>query len=264
MRAVLVICLILLTNLINAQEQRSFSIAGDFKSFSVDDLGYIYVVTNKDLQLRKYKPNGDSMTVFNDVKRFGKLTSVNTNNPLRTVLFYKDFRSVLILDRFLQIVNVLDLRKLNLFQVKQVSPSYDNHIWVYDEQESKLKKIHETGKILLETADLRLAVEETPSPDKIIDQNGFVYLYDHKKGMFIFDYYGALKGKIALVGWQNVQVVGQTIIGTKDGKTLQYTTGSLQLKEKDLPKFSETIKDLQYTSTGIFILDDRGVHRLTY
>lgn len=264
MRVVYVICMIVWPILMNAQELKSFSIAGDFKSFSVDDLGYVYVVTNKDQQLRKYKPNGDSMTVFNDVKRFGKLTSVNTNNPLRTVLFYKDFRSVLILDRFLQTVNVLDLRKLNLFQVKQVAPSYDNHIWIYDEQESKLKKIHESGKVLLETADLRLAVDEPPSPDKIIDQNGFVYVYDHEKGMFIFDYYGALKGKIALIGWQNLQVVGQTILGTKDGKFLQYTTGSLQLNEKDLPKFSETIKDLQYTSTGIFILDDKGVHRLTY
>lgn len=264
MRACLLICLIMSSCLLYAQEENSFLVTGEFASFSVDNLGYIYAVTGKGQQLKKYKPDGDSMTVFNDVRRFGKLTSVNTQNALRTLLFYKDFRTILVLDRFLHSVNVIDLRKLNLFQVRQIAPSYDNHIWVYDEQESKLKKISESGKILLETADLRIVSADNPMPEKMIDQNGYVYLYDPIKGMFIFDYYGALKGKIAIFGWKNVQVTGQTILGMKDGKSMQYTTGSLQLKESDLPKFSYAVKDLQFTSSGIFILDERGIRRLKF
>lgn len=262
MKFIFFISVVLSSCLLHAQDNKAFSIQGEFRSFSVDNLGYVYAVTAKGQQLKKYKPNGDSMSVFNDVRRFGKLTSVNTQNPLRTLLFYKDFRTVVVLNRFLQSVNVLDLRKLNLFQVKQVAPSYDNHIWIYDEQDSKLKKISEAGKILMETADLRIAVEDSPSPDRIIDQNGFVYLYDRSKGIFVFDYYGALKGKMALVDWDNVQVSGQTILGTKEGKYLQYTMGSLQLKETALPFFSETLKDLQLTSSGIFILDEAGIRRL--
>ena len=262
MRIIVFICLLFWSNLNYAQGAKTL-IKGDFKQFSIDHLGYIYVITAKD-QLRKYKPNGDSVSAFNEVKRYGKLTSINTKNPLRTLLFYKDFRTVVILDRFLQSINVLSLRKLNLFQTEQIAPSYDNNIWIYDQQENKLKKISEEGKVLTETADLRMVVEDVPTPQEIIDQNGFVYVYDAEKGMYIFDYYGALKGKIALLGWDHVQVAGQTIMGHKDGKWLQYTTGTLNLKEIDLPKFERSIRDLQLTSTGIFILDEMGIHQLGY
>lgn len=249
--------------MLDAQDEHTLLIKGDFKRFSVDHLGYIYAITSKD-QLRKYKSNGDSVCVFNDVKRYGKLTSVNTLNPLRTVLFYNDFKTIVLLDRFLQTVNVLSLRKLNLFQTEQIAPSYDNNIWVFDQQESKLKKISESGKLLTETADLRLVTDDVPTPKEIIDQNGFVYLYDPEKGMYIFDYYGALKGKIALLGWEQIQVIGKTIMGLKAGKWMEYTTGSLDINEKTLPTFSEIPKDLQLTSTGIFILDAQGIHRIAY
>lgn len=264
MRVLFFIYIILWSGQLSAQGNKVFSIQGNFTDFSVDNLGFIYAVTSKDQQLKKYKPNGDSMSVFNELKRYGKLSAIDTRNPLRTVLFYRDFRTVVLLDRFLQPVNTIQLRKLNLFQTEKVAPSYDNHIWIFDLQENKLKKISESSKLLLETADLRLVLDVIPSPVDMIDQEGLVYIYDKQKGMFIFDYYGAFKGRLALIGWENVQVIDQTIMGTKEGKWLQYKTGSLQLKETNLPEFSRNAKKIQLTSSGIFILDETGIHKLTY
>jgi hypothetical protein len=216
------------------------------------------VLTN-DFQLKKFSVKGDSMGVFNDVKRYGKLTTINTSNPLRTVLYYKDFRTVLVLDRLLNAVNTIDLRKLNIFQVRAVAPAYDNSIWVFDEQESKLKKVGEDGKLLSETADLRLVLDEAPLPQKIFDQNGFVYLYDPAKGIFIFDYYGALKNRIALIDWKNLQVLGNNIVGVKDGKILSYKTGTLEISETPVPAYISNSKDLHITQVGIYVMDNTGV-----
>jgi hypothetical protein len=63
---------------------------GNFIDFAPDNLGNLYVLTN-DFQLKKFSVKGDSMGVFNDVKRYGKLTTINASNPLRTILYYKDF-----------------------------------------------------------------------------------------------------------------------------------------------------------------------------
>jgi hypothetical protein len=210
-------------------------------------------------QLKKFNVKGDSMGVFNDVKRYGKLTEINASNPLRTILYYKDFRTVLVLDRLLNAVNTIDLRRLNIFQVKAVAPAYDNSIWVFDEQESKLKKVGEDGRLLNETSDLRLVLDEAPMPDRIFDQNGYVYLYDPLKGIFIFDYYGALKNRIALIGWQDLQVLGNNIVGIKDGKIMSYKTGTLEISENPVPDFVATSKDLHITPTGIYIMDNVGV-----
>ena len=199
------------------------------------------------------------MGVFNDVKRYGKLSEIIASNPLRTILYYKNFRTVLVLDRLLNDVNTIDLRKLNIFQVRAVAPAYDNSIWVFDEQDSKLKKVGEDGRLLNETADLRLVLDEAPLPEKIFDQNGFVYLYDPLKGIFIFDYYGALKNKIALLGWRYLQVLGNNIVGIKDGKIMSYKTGTLEITESSVPDFVINAKDLHITPNGIYILDIEGV-----
>lgn len=263
MKQVLIILMMALTGQVLAQPKDKQLLNGSFRSFSVDETGHLYVIT-QDGRLKKYNPQGDSMGVFNDVRRYGRLTMVHTGNPLRTLLFYRDFRTVVVLDRFLQPINVLDFRKNNLFQVKVVAPSYDNHLWIFDEQENKLKKIGDAGNVLMETADLRVALDISLSPRDLIDQNGFVYLYDEVNGLYIFDYYGAFNRRIALIGWENIQISGSTISGTKGVKLLDYTLGTLELKEKQLPSFTENIQSVRRSSQGIYILTEKGIKLVQY
>ena len=146
-----------------------------------------------------------------------------------------------------------------MFQVKTIAPSYDNKVWVFDEQESKLKKVDEEGKVVSETADLRLVLQDAPVPIRIFDQNGYVYMYDPERGMYIFDYYGAMKNKIALLNWEDVQVLGNSIVGRKDGKILNYTPGTIEIKETPLPESFNQYKDIFITPQGVYVLDIKGV-----
>lgn len=258
-------CLILslmITVLVHAQDVPEYkvsrSVPGDFTGFAADNLGNIYAITRNN-QLKKYNPKGDSMGVFNDVRKYGKLTYIDATNSLKTILFYKDYRTIVELDRLLNMVNVIDLRKQSIFQVRAIAQSYDNNVWVFDEQQSRLRKIRGDGKIISETADLRLALDEAPVPVSIFDQNGFVYMYDPQKGMYVFDYYGALKNKINLLNWTDVQVIGNTILGRKEGKMLQYTTGTLQLSEKTLPDFLQRSENIFLAPQGIYVLEPTGI-----
>ena len=236
--------------------------SGDFTLFSADNLDNLYLLQKSD-QFKKRNPQGDSIGVFNDVRRFGKLTSINTTNPLRTIVFYRDYRNIVMLDRFLNVVNVIDLRKQNLFQVGVIGASFDNNIWIFDEQESKLKKIGEDGKKIMETNDLRVGLGEAITPEYLTDQNGFVYVYDSQKGMLVFDYYGALKTKIALLGWKDVQVIGNSIFGRKDSSLLYYETGTLQLKSIVLPKEIQESTKMIVTPGFLFFLTQSGILKYT-
>jgi hypothetical protein len=224
---------------------------GAYAAFTADNLGNLYLLS-KENQLKKLNVKGDSMGVFNDVRRYGKLYSINAANPLRTLLYYKDFRTVVVLDRLMNPVNVIDLRKQNMFQVRAVAPAYDNNVWIFDEQESKLKKVDEEGKVVLETPDLRLVLQEALSPTRL-------FAYDPERGMFIFDYYGAMKNKLTLLRWDDVQVIGSEIIGRKEGKVLQYIPGTLDIKETVIPSRFQQYKDIFITPQGIYVLEESGV-----
>ncbi len=231
--------------------------------FTVDNLGNYYLLS-KNNQLKKINANGDSLGVFNDVRRYGKLYSIDATNPLKVLLYYKTFSTVVVLDRFLNVVNTIDLRKQNIFQVKAIAQSYDNNIWLYDEQNNKLKKIGEDGKVLSETVDFRIIFDETPSPTQIFNQDGFVYLYDPEKGIYVFDIYGSFKTKISYLGLTDLSIFGKTIVGLEKQQMVAYTTGTLTANKLQLPALVAERQKTVIRPGHLYVLQNGCVLHFTF
>ncbi len=241
----------------NAQSDTSFSlvkkIQGDITMFTVDYLDNIYILSSTD-QLKKLDAKGDSIAVFNNVRKTGKVSSIDVSNPLRVLLYYKDFSTVVMLDRLLNVRNTIDLRKQNIFQVQAIGLSYDNKIWLYDEFEHKLKKIDEDGKLLFETTDFRQLFDEAFSFSSIYDQDGLLYLYDKQKGVLVFDFYGALKNRISLSGWNNFKVAGKYIFGTKNDSLFRYQPGTFIEQQVLLPQTIRHSPIINFTASKVYAL----------
>src|SRR5688572_18146556 len=242
-----------------AQTNTSFTlekiIIGDIIGFTVDNLDNMYLVSSTN-QVKKLNSSGDSVAVFNNVKKFGQASLIDVSNPLKILLYYKDFATIVILDRLLNIRNTIDLRKQNIFQVRAIGQSYDNKIWVFDEVDNKLKKIDEDGKLLLETPDFRQLFDQTPTPQKIFDQDQFVYLYDPAQAVYVFDYYGALKNKILITGWKNFKVAGKHIFGSTDKKLFRYGIKTFRVDEWDMPEELLKSRSFNFSSTRLYALKD--------
>jgi hypothetical protein len=144
--------------------------------------------------------------------------------------------------------------------VKLVAQSYDNMIWLYDEQESRLRKIGEDGKPAAETAELRLVLDEAPEPVSLQDRNGYVYMYDPLRGLYVFDYYGAMKNRLAFLGWEDVQIMDGSVLGRKDGVFMRYRLGTLQTDTMALPGRLARARRVLFTAAGVYALDYDGVH----
>lgn len=260
------ICCILCFTDSQAQTDSVFAqgkfIPGDFSYFTVDNLENVYLVGNTTGQLKKLNANGDSAGVFNNVRKYGQLFSIDATNPLKLLLFYKNFSTIVVLDRFLNIRNAINLGKKNIFNVKAIATSYDNNIWLFDESESKLKKIDENGDVLVETVDFRNIFDTIPSPTQIIDQDGFLYLYDPNRGFYTFDYYGALKNNIPFFHWRDIAVIGKNLYGFGDKQFYQYRSGSLQLQEYILPPFFKDAAQIKTANGKVYLLQKEGIQQL--
>lgn len=221
--------------------------------FAVDNLGNIFLV-NEAGELKKLNARGDSMAVFNDVKRYGKLYSIDVTNPLKVLLYYRDFGTIVALDRFLNIRNSIDVRRRDIMRSQAVAQSFDNGVWIYDELAGKLKRLDDNGVVISETADFRLLFEDPPTPVQIADADRLVYLYDPAKGLFVLDYFGTVRNRVALLGWQEMQVIGNRVIGRKDHVLESYVPGSLQLAQQVLPASWTDIQKLQVTIDKIYCL----------
>ncbi len=238
MKIIQIIILVLLSYGVSAQQDSSFhfikSFPGDIADAAIDNLDNVYLLSSTN-QLKKYNANGDSVAVYNNVRHFGKLYSLDVSNPLKLLLYYKDFSTIVTLDRLLTVRSTIDLRRNNLLQVNAIGLSYDNNIWLFDAYDNKLKKINEEGKVLLETPDLRTVFQETISPQQIIDQNKQVYLYDSTNGLFVFDQFGTFKRKIPVKGWSGISITDKYILGVAGNSLQRYHIVTLLQSEQEFP-----------------------------
>ena len=235
----------------------------ELSSFTATNLGELFLI-NKNNQLKKFNEHGDSVGVFNEVTKYGQLSYVEADNPWRTILYYKNFSTIVLLDKYLKVLTNINLHKLNIFRVKSVAASYDNNTWLFDEQESKLRKINDEGKILMETVDLRTIMDSVPSPEQIVDRDGFVYLNDPKKGIYIFDYYGTFKNRLTFLHWNYLTVIGKSIYGIDDKCLYRYNLGSLNLKEYPLPQSFINYTSVRISSNKIYLLNNNRLLVFAY
>lgn len=234
------------------------TIGPDIADFTVDNLGNIYIL-RKDNQLRKLSPQGDSLAVFNDVRRYGQIASIDVTNPLKILIFYREFSTIIELDRFLNNVNTIDLRKLNILQVRAVGLAYDNNVWVFDELDAILKRVADDGSLVDQTTDFRQLFDSVPDPALIRDQAGFVYLYDPAKGVYIFDHYGSLKTHLDLRGWRDFDVIDKSLLGRDDHTFFRYQPGTLNMQEEPIPAAYAGASRIRITPSAIYVLKKTGL-----
>jgi hypothetical protein len=234
------------------------TIKGSFIYFNVDNLDNIYLIS-KNNQLKKITATGDSVAVFNDVKKYGNPDYLDVTNPLKSLLYYKNFSTVVVLDRLLTVRNTINLRKEQIFYVNALTLSYDNNMWIFDEEDYRLKKIDEEGKLVQSTADWRMLFDTVPAPVQLIDRDNFVYLYDPAKGFYIFDYYGGFKNRLVFLNWKNVEVNGNIVYGFEDNKLYSYQLKSLQLKEYKLPDFFGKYVSIKAMNGLVYLLNENGL-----
>lgn len=203
--------------------------------FTTSPSGELFTI-NQGNQLKKYNSNGDSVGVFNDVKKYGKLSYVDAQNPWKTILYYEGFETIVLLDKYLKSLGSINLRDKNFFGVKAVATSYDNNIWIFDGRDMKIKKLDENGNLLLASVDLRQVFDDVPDPQKIIDRDGLLYLYDSTRGIYIFDYYGSFRTLLPFKNWKGIFVFGKTIYGFDDSLFYTNTPPLPVADEKPLPK----------------------------
>ncbi len=225
--------------------------------FEVDNLGNLYLFGARQ-QLKKLSPTFDSIAVFNDTRHFGRLQLLDASNPLRILLFYRDFGAIIILDRFLNVRTVLNLRTSGYQQVSAITQSYDNNIWLYDELENMIIKIDEGGKSLTTSPDFRILFDDPPQPVSLQDFNRYLYAYDPDKGLVVMDYFGALKNKLSFKGWRNLHTAGNGIVATDATGLVYYQPGNPDTKQQALPAKMLNARKIRVHQGKIYMLDIEG------
>ena len=222
--------------------------------FYTDKLQNVFLVT-PDNEVIKYIPSLQQEFRFSN-NFLGDLGHIDTNNPFNILLFYPEYNTVISLDRNMIETGKFNLFDLNLLQVNAIAVSSDNHIWLYDQLEFKLKKVDNAGKTLVESGDLSLQLNQSLRPNFLVEKEQKVYVNDPEIGILIFDIFGQYETTLDFKNLQEFQIIGNELLFFEHEKLQSFHLQSLLVKSVELPKEMEKVDKIQIRKNRIYALKD--------
>lgn len=209
--------------------------ADDFLGY--DSFGYFYQIRNN--VFRKVK--GSEIFEYKNVS-LGKISKADILNPLKIVLFYDDFNSVVLLDNQLNKITEINFSQNNIpIVATAIGMSTQNQLWIYNALNQQIG--------LLDYLKNDYKTVSTPLTENIkfyqTDFNTF-YWIDEKNNWFSCDIFGKTSslGKVSefdkiliLSPKQYIFSKANTLYFKDIHKDESETDSEIELPEKSLNKF---------------------------
>jgi hypothetical protein len=133
----------------------------------------------------------------------GKITSVDYINPLKIVVFYEDFNTIIILDNQLN-----EIQKLNLFDIdntifaSKIGMASLNQFWIYNALTQQILLFNYLNNTFKNIGNpIQESIKYTQS-----DFNNF-YWIDENNNWFSIDIFGKVNLLANIPPWENIQII---------------------------------------------------------
>lgn len=188
LKAKLLLFFILFSSLSFSQD--SLIIPGHFTDFSIDNLGNIYTVANKDT-LFKYSKT-EVMHNYKYVNSsLGEISKIDSSNPMQIIVLHDQVSTLVFLDVTLREIQRIQLPGLQIFSKPiAFAQNADGSIWLYDDVNASIIRINSMGEELDKSLSLIQQLGFVPTVSQMQANNQYIVLHDKQKGFIILDQFG--------------------------------------------------------------------------
>lgn len=207
--------------------------------FTIDNIGNVYTINDE--ELIKFLPNGKLFARYSNLK-LGNITSVDATNPLKILLYYRDFQQIVFLDNQLSVnSDIVSLEKLGYEQTDLACAGANNSFWIYNKQNNELLRFNENSQKVAFTGNLKQVLRSNLSPNFMLEHNGYLFLNCPETGIYVFDMFGAFSKIISLKNLRNFQVSDEIIYFQKDSTLCSYNYKLFEEACKTIPDFKKNL-----------------------
>ncbi|PKQ43689.1 hypothetical protein [Confluentibacter flavum] len=186
--------------------------------------------------------------------QLGSITSVNTFNPLKINVFYKDFNTVVVLDNRLAEIFKVDFNAVQPYKnVTHVSTGFDNTLWVFNQDTQDLELYdYKTNAARAKTLPINGSVLDLKS-----NYNTCWLLT--KDYLYVYNYFGSLLKKMDNDGYTQIVENNGNLILKKDNELFYLKDGTETPNTIKLPNL--LINQFFVTNETLYIYDGKFLHK---
>lgn len=232
------------------------------KLVETDNIQRLYIVTSDNTIIHYDKNNVELFRYSN--RRRGNISDVNVSNPIKVLLYFRDFGNVVLLDNTLAPIQEFSLSELGYSDISAVGVSNDDGFWIYDPLRFRLRKILNNGQILFESANLIDYGIYSPLIFKIIENGNKVILADTNKGFYVFNNFGQFLRYIPVDNIVSFQFDGRYITFF-NGKKMMYLSTEDPLSGPLLlfdPNEKNQVSDVKISNSEYIFVYPNGIKRM--
>jgi hypothetical protein len=179
---------------------------------SVDSFDYYYYLNNKSLKKQ------NQLATFNYSNlSLGPVENINTFNPLKTFIFYKDSNALVVLDNRLSELSVTNFNTLPDFKmVTQITPTQKNFVWLFNQITLKLEQFNYLTK--------ETTLSTNPITSKILDitsDYNYIWLLTEDK-LTCYNYRGIVEYSFENKGFEEIESLNEHLILKKKQSLIFY------------------------------------------
>lgn len=229
----------------NFKRIATIEVHADF--FTTDNQSNVYVVQANELS--KYDNKGKLLYKYSN-KSLGNIDYVDASNMLRLLVFYKNFSQIVFLDNTLSLNSEpVSLDKIGFQQAQLVCSSYNNALWVYNQQNFELLRIDQNFEKKQQTGNLSILLNVDLQPDFLLEYDNKVYLNNPSTGILVFDVYGTYYKTLPLKNLKSFQPIGDFIYFFSDNKVKAYNAKTAEEIQYETP-----VAEFQNFRLGVDVL----------
>ena len=209
MKVISIFIFFLLFSYLGIEPSKTYEIKSDY--VLSDALGNFYSLNGNSITL--YSNDGQKLFSYSN-PFFGDISYADVTDPMRILLFYKDFNKIVFLSNKLsEIGSPIELDNAGYSQVSICCTSHRNGFWIFDSQ--SLQLIHLNGNLepLNKGTILQDIFKNTDkSPTCLLEENDRLYMGLENEGILVFDKFGSYLKTIQVIDLKTFQVKGEKII----------------------------------------------------
>jgi hypothetical protein len=223
--------------------------------FKTDLLENVYVVNNHNII--KYNTKGIIQFSYSN-NYLGNVSYIDVSDPLRILVFYKDFNQVIFLDNTLSVIgSPIILDDIGLDRAELACSSNTGGFWLFNSLTNQLLLIDKNLHIKLQSISISSMLSKNDKAEFLIEKNDYIYLNFPEKGIMIFDKFGTYYKTVPIQKCSSFQIFGNRIIYYKNNKLFSYDIEKLDEKILDIPENND-IRNVRIEQDKLYIFKEKG------
>jgi hypothetical protein len=260
----LIICISVLVKLLLPAEfqfVRSVKVDGD--SHLSDPLGNVYIIKNN--RLIKYDQDYSRAAEYANLF-LGNIHSIDVSDPLRILIYYKEYNQVVWVDNFLsEIRSPIWLDNLGVDQAELVCSSNQGGFWIFNGLNKQLQYYDVSLQFVHESIPLNSLTGPDIEPAFMLEKSRKVYLNVPGFGILVFDLFGNYSKTIPVEIPGEFQVTDQNLYYFKTGELYSYNLQTNISDQLPLPEENGFTK-VEMQPEFLYLFNHRGysVYKIIY